>query len=347
MTTRRGVAIGCGGILGFAWTAVALDAIERALGWDLRTAEVLVGTSAGAELVAALGSGRTPADLLSALDGAPGADLVLARHVSVDPGKIPPLPGLGFPGLGLIGAGVRGGSAYTALAGFLPRGRGDASWLREYGSALAPNGWVDHPNTWLVAADAATGKRVAFGANPPFHAGATADDIGANAATVSGGAVVESPVAATDIPVVDLGEAIAASWAIPGWFPPVRIGGHSYVDGGAVSSVSADLLVPLGLDEVVIVAPMTSEGGAPATGLNRVERLLRAQMTRGLDREVALLRAAGTRVIRVEPGPEDLAAMGPNFMDFARRASTLATARRTAPRRVAAAIRVSNQGVNR
>ncbi|APE33672.1 patatin [Nocardia mangyaensis] len=345
MTTRRGVAIGCGGTLGFAWTAVALDAVERALGWDLRTAEVLVGTSAGAELVGALGSGRSPADLLAALDGAPGADPVLARHVSVDPGKIPPLPGIGLPGLGLIGAGVRAVSAYTALAGFLPRGRGDASWLREYGAAIAPNGWVDHPNTWLVAADAATGKRVAFGANPPLHAGATADDIGAKAATAGGGAVVGSPAPGT--PAVDLGEAIAASWAIPGWFPPVRIGGRGYLDGGAVSSVSADLLVSLALDEVVIVAPMTSEGGAPATGLNRVERLLRAQMTRGLDREVALLRAAGTRVIRVEPGQEDLAAMGPNFMDFARRASTLATARRTAPRRVAAAIRVSNEGENR
>ncbi|MFF2087159.1 patatin-like phospholipase family protein [Nocardia sp. NPDC058176] len=356
MTTRRGVAIGCGGILGFAWTAVALDAVERALGWDIRTAEVLIGTSAGAEIVAALGSGRTPADLLAALDGVPDADPVLARHVAVDPGKLPPLPAPALPGLGLIGAGVRAGSAYTALAGLLPRGRGDATWLREYGSALAnPVGWVEHPNTWLVAADAATGERVAFGANSSVRAESAAVDRSASARAVPGGAAVSSGASADVMgqggvgprsAEVALGDAIAASWAIPGWFPPVRIGGRDYVDGGAVSSVSADLLVPLALDEVVVVAPMTSEGGASASGLDRIERLLRAQMTRGLDREVARLRAAGTRVIRVEPGPEDLAVMGPNFMDSARRASTLMTARRTAPGRVAAAIEASNRGDN-
>ncbi|MEV0063034.1 patatin-like phospholipase family protein [Nocardia sp. NPDC050718] len=310
MTTRRGLAIGCGGILGFAWTAVALDAVEQALGWDVRTADVLIGTSAGAEIVAALGAGRTPADLLAALDGAPGADPVLARHVAVDPGMTPPIPGLGLPGLGLIGAGVRGGSVYTALAGLLPKGRGDADWLRAFGRALTPRGgWVDHPATWLVAADPRTGERVAFG----------------------------SPSA----PTVDLGTAIAASWAIPGWFPPVPVRGRPFVDGGAVSSVSADLLAPLDLDEVVVVAPMTTEGGVPATGLSRVERLLRGQMTRGLDREVALLRARGTRVIRVEPGPAELAAMGANFMDSARRPATLAAARRAVPARVADAIRTS------
>lgn len=298
-------------MLGFAWTAAALDAVERALDWDVRTAEVLLGTSAGAEAVAALGSGRTPADLLDAMAGAPDADPVLARHLAVDPGKFPPLPGLGLPGLGLIASGVRAGSAYSALAGLLPRGRGDAGWLRAFGDALTgPNGWVRHPATWLVAADAATGARVVFGA--------------------------------PDTPAVDLGTAIAASWAIPGWFPPVRVGGRAHLDGGAVSSVSADLLADLDLDEVIVVAPMTSAGGAPATGPARLERLLRTRMTRGLDREVALLRAAGVRVIRVEPGPDDLAAMGANFMDVARRPRTLATARRTAPARVAAALRASN-----
>ncbi|MFE9789913.1 patatin-like phospholipase family protein [Nocardia salmonicida] len=323
MTTRRGLAIGCGGLLGFAWTAVALDAVERAMNWDTRTADVLIGTSAGAELVAALGSGRTPADLLAALDAAPDADPILAAHVAVDPGKMPPLPGLGFPGLGLVGAGLRARSPYTALAGLLPRGGGDADWLRSFGHALAdPSGWVRHPATWIVGADAATGTRVAFGAGDTR--------IATPGRSVAAGAQA-----------VDLGDAIAASWAIPGWFPPVRIGGKNYVDGGSVSSVSADLLVPLELDEVVVIAPMTSEGGAPATGLDRVERLLRTQMTRGLDREVAVLRAAGTRVIRVEPGPEELAAMGPNFMDSARRPATIAAARRTMATRVAAALRGS------
>lgn len=296
--TSRALAIGCGGTLGFAWTAAALDAVEQALGWDARTADVLVGTSAGSEIVAALGSGRRPRELLAA---------EIADH----PGHLPPRPALGMPGLGLVRTGLRNRSAYTALAGLLPRGRGDATWLREYGDSLASaDGWTDHPNTWIVAADSATGERVAFG----------------------------SPGA----PAARLGDAIAASWAIPGWFPPVDIAGRSYFDGGSVSSVSADLLLGHDVDEVVILAPMTSEGGAPGRGLSRIERVLRSQMTRGLDREVEQLRAAGIRVIRVEPGPDDLAAMGPNFMDLSRRAATLATARRTAPARVAAAIRAAD-----
>ncbi|MFD3747288.1 patatin-like phospholipase family protein [Nocardia sp. NPDC058633] len=321
MTTRRGLAIGCGGLLGFAWTAVALDAVERAMNWDTRTADVLIGTSAGAELVAALGSGRTPAAVLAALDADPDADPILADHVAVDPGRIPPRPGLSLPALGLVGAGIRTGSPYTAMAGLLPCGRGDATWLRSYGRALAgADEWVNHPATWMVAADAATGQRIALGA--------TEGDEAAPA-------------------TVGLGDAIAASWAIPGWFPPVRIGGKYYVDGGSVSSVSADLLMPLELDEVVVIAPMTSEGGAPATGLNRVERLLRAQMTRGLDREVALLRSAGTRVIRIEPGPAELAAMGPNFMDSARRPATLAAARAVMATRVAEALRADGSAGRR
>ena len=312
---RRGLAIGCGGTLGFAWTAVALRELERALDWDVRTAEVLVGTSAGSELVAILGSGRSPQQILDALDGTVGADEVLAAHLGRHPGHVPPRPGLGFPGRGLLRAGVERRSTYTALAGLLPRGRGDATWLREFGDAVCnDDGWIAHPRTWIVASDAASGERVAFGKD--------------------------------GAPSARLGEAIASSWAIPGWFPPVAIGDRAYVDGGSVSSVSADLLVDAELDEVVIVAPMTTEAGIPGRGLHRVERLLRRQMTRGLDQEVALLRAAGIRVIRVEPGTEDLAAMGPNFMDLSRRPATLSAARTTLPERVADAVRASNRKVS-
>lgn len=297
---RRGLVLGCGGTLGFAWSAVALAEVERALGWDVRTAEVLVGTSAGSELVAALGSGRTPDQLLAALDGTPDADPVLAGHLAVHPGMVPPVPRPALPAPRAVLAGVRRREPLAALAGLSPRGRGDASWLRAFGDALAgPQGWVEHPATWLVAADARTGERVAFG----------------------------SPGA----PPATLGEAIAASWAIPGWFPPVEIGGRRWIDGGAVSTGSADLLAPLGLDEVVVIAPMTTQGGLPARGPDRLERLLRGAMTPVLDREVALLEAQGVRVIRIEPGAAELAAMGPNFMDLRRREATLAAARDALP----------------
>lgn len=278
--TRRGLAIGCGGTLGFAWTAIALQAVERDLGWDPRGAEVLVGTSAGAEMVALLGSGRSVADVVATLDS------------PVVPGLRPPLSRLSWPALGLVGR----HDLMASLAGLLPAGGGDATWLREFGSRLSgPDGWVSHPATWIVAADARTGERVAFG----------------------------SPGA----PRVRLGDAIAASWAVPGWFPPVTLAGRRFLDGGTISSVSADLVAPLGLDELVVVAPMTSREPAPATGLARLERVLRRRMTRGLDREIRTLEAAGTRVVRIEPRREELAAMGFNFMDHRRRRATIEAAR--------------------
>lgn len=303
----RALVIGCGGTLGFAWTAAVLAELERQ-GWDPRTAEVLVGTSAGAELVAFLGAGISG----TAIDDA--SDPRVAAHLQSTsaPGRTPGVPGLSFPGIGLTRAALaRRTDLLAGLSGLLPRGGGDAGWLRALGRSLTnADGWVDHPDTWLVATDARTGERLALGRS--------------------------------DTPRASLGEAIAASWAIPGWFPPVTVGGRSLLDGGTVSPTSADLLLPGiesgRIDEVIVIAPMSSHGGAPARGPARVERLLRHPMTRRLDREVAALRAAGARVSRIEPTPADLAAMGVNFMDGSRLDDVRATARHHAttlvPRRL-------------
>lgn len=297
----RALVVGCGGTLGFAWTAAVLAELERR-DWDPRAADVLVGTSAGAELVALLGAG-IPASAIH-----DGSDPRVAAHLSSPraPGALPGLPRPVWPALGLTRAALGGRVDLLAgLAGLLPRGGKDAGWLMDLGAGLATTdgGWVEHPATWLVAADAGTGERV--------------------------------PLGRADAPRVDLGRAIAASWAIPGWFPPVVVEGRSLVDGGTVSPTSADLLLaPVEdgrIDEVVVVAPMSSAGGAPARGLARAERLLRRPMTRRLDREVAALRAAGARVARIEPTAADLDAMGPNFMDHSRLGRVRAVAARSAP----------------
>lgn len=287
---------------------MTLAAVEDALGWDARDAEVILGTSGGAELAAALGAGISTQTLIAAMTGS-AAPPVLSTHFAHRHRRFPPRPALALPALGLARAGLARRSPYPVIAALLPRGRGDASWLYRYGEALADStGWVSHPQTWLVAADAATGQRAVFGA-PGF-------------------------------PTAHLGEALAASWAIPGWFPPVAIGARRYLDGGAVSSVSADLLASIGLDEVIVIAPMTSKGGAPGRGPARAERVLRRQMTRGLNQEIGVLETSGARVVRVEPGREDLAVMGANFMDADRRHAVIRTATRTAAVQVAAALPV-------
>ena len=57
---------------------------------------------------------------------------------------------------------------------------------------------------------------------------------------------------------VDLVDAIAASCAVPGVWPPVTIGGSRYMDGGARSGSNADLAA--GSDWIVIVTPLPGVG---------------------------------------------------------------------------------------
>ncbi|MEU1514523.1 patatin-like phospholipase family protein [Streptomyces sp. NPDC005811] len=298
-TPSRGLVLGCGGTLGAAWTVAALHSLQRALGWDPRRAEVLVGTSAGAELAALLGAGVGVEELLAAQLAAEDARPELVRHFAGPPRAVPPRPAF-FPGSPELSRRALRRTAPTlaGLSGLLPQGRGDSGWLADLADVLAPGGgWVPHPATWLVATDFDTGRRTVFG-HPDTRPAALRD-------------------------------ALRASWAVPGWFPPVRIAGRRYADGGILSTASADLLVPLGLDEVYVVAPMSSVAPGPRRGLGRAEALLRRVMTRTLDAECAALRAAGTEVVRIEPTPADLEVMGGNFMDPRRRLAVLEAALRT------------------
>lgn len=305
----RGLVLGCGGTLGGAWTIAALHALRRAAGFDPREADVLVGTSAGAEVAALLGAGVGVEELLAAQLGRPDASPELLRHFATPPRALPPRPAAFLGSPGLARRTLRGTApALAGLSGLLPQGRGDARWLAALADSLTPAGqWVPHPATWLVATDFDTGSRTVFG-HPDTRPAALRD-------------------------------ALRASWAVPGWFPPVRVAGRRYADGGILSTASADLLVPSGLDEVYVVAPMSSRAPGPRRGLGRAEALLRRVMTRTLDAECAALRATGTRVVRIEPGPADLEVMGGNFMAPRRRLTVLETALRTTRAHVREALR--------
>lgn len=59
---------------------------------------------------------------------------------------------------------------------------------------------------------------------------------------------------------VDLVDAVAASCAVPGVWPPVPIGGNRYMDGGVRSIANADLAV--GADRVLVLVPAADVAGA-------------------------------------------------------------------------------------
>ena len=58
---------------------------------------------------------------------------------------------------------------------------------------------------------------------------------------------------------VSLVDAVGASCAVPGVWPPVTIGDRRYVDGGVRSAVNADLAA--GAEAVVVLAPVSSAFG--------------------------------------------------------------------------------------
>jgi NTE family protein len=91
-------------------------------------------------------------------------------------------------------------------------------------------------------------------------------------------------------------DAVSASCAVPGIWPPVTIDGRRYMDGGARSSDNADLA--LGYARTVIVSPMGTS--RPMVMGDRLEQ------------QVETLISAGTKTYLVEPDEASKNAIGLN-----------------------------------
>jgi NTE family protein len=103
---------------------------------------------------------------------------------------------------------------------------------------------------------------------------------------------------------VGLVDAVAASSAVPGIWPPVTIGGSRYIDGGICSLTNADLVV--GYQRVLVLAPMVDPELAD---------------------QVAAVEGSG-RVVVVSPDEPSLAAFGADPLDPAVRAPSALAGRR-------------------
>jgi NTE family protein len=154
----------------------------------------------------------------------------------------------------------QGRARHTSLEGLV---RGLLAWagpVRPATARTAGEGWATGGETWVMAVDYDSGRRVAFG-----RAGA---------------------------PPATLPEAVVASCSIPGWYRPTIIGGRRYVDGGVHSPTSLDLLAEVDLDEVYVLAPMASYVvDAPRNAYARLERRFRWLITIGLQREACKVQA--------------------------------------------------------
>jgi NTE family protein len=98
-------------------------------------------------------------------------------------------------------------------------------------------------------------------------------------------------------------DAVGASCAVPGVWPPVTIGDRRFMDGGMRTVANADLA--RGYERVVIVAPVAAGIGFMASP----------------GRQAAALTAAGARVALVRPDRAAVRAIGRNVLDVSRRAA--------------------------
>jgi NTE family protein len=283
---RTGLVLGAGGMVGQAYHAGVLAALEQHVGWDPRTAEVIVGSSAGSITGTALRLGVAASDLVAwATDrplSAEGEAFFATLGGAADDLPVPSLShllrGWRFPSPALLARSARRPWAVrltAAASTVVPAGRFD---LRERTSVLDRFGDTWPERLWICAARRDHGQRVVFG-----REGA---------------------------PPARLADAVAASCAIPGWFAPVRIGQRDYVDGGVHSTTNADVLTHAGLDVVIVVAPMSAAHGSSRSA----DAPMRWAAHRRLEAEVRTLRAQGTRVVRFEPSAATLRRMGLNAM---------------------------------
>ena len=91
--------------------------------------------------------------------------------------------------------------------------------------------------------------------------------------------------------------AVASSCALPGFFAPVTIDGHRYMDGGVRSATNADLA--RGCKTAIVLAPTVG----PSDALAKVS-------VKRLDQELEVVRASGCKVAAIVPDAASLSAFG-------------------------------------
>jgi len=307
---RTALVLGGGGVLGAAWMVGALCALEEARGVKVADMDVIVGTSAGSVIGALLAAGVTPSQLCAHQYGEPITEGPLAGYAwdyeSATGGSRPSMPKLRGPGsLKLLGASLRKGFRLpptAVLSAFLPVGTGSLDRVGHLIEAITPmDEWSPHGDLRVVAMDYDEGRRTVFGTE--------------------------------QAPPASLADAVMASCAIPGWFEPVIIGGRPYVDGGAWSATSVDVLVDESIDEVFVIAPMVSFNTDDPDGLfTRLERQWRRRVTQRCLEEVDVIEAQGAQVHVLGPNEDDLSAMGGNIMETSRRLRVLESSLQTSRR---------------
>ncbi|MCP3853531.1 MAG: patatin-like phospholipase family protein [Actinomycetia bacterium] len=278
-----GLVLGAGGLVGIAYHAGVLAALEDVTGIVPNDAELIVGTSAGSVVGAHLRMGRSTDELYDLARAHPDVQAVERGDDMFQRAWRTPV--------GLVRRGI--GSAFVVgrslvrfpmpripaeLRSMFPGGfyavDGDDPMLAE----RLPARWPEEA-LWLNAVDIRTGRRVVMGR-------------------------------AAD-PQETLQQAVLASCAVPGWYQPVRVGGRTLVDGGVHSTTNLDLAAKAGCRFIIGSVPM---GFDPSANHKPVRLIGRRFPNRSVEAEIVAARGQGAQVLLFRPTATELPIHGPNGM---------------------------------
>ena len=307
---RVGLVLGAGGVAGGAFHAGVLAALAESTGWDPRSAEVIVGTSAGSIVAMSLRAGLSAADGLARAQGRSMSSEGAALLRKVGPIRRQPLKPANYARrpTQLVGALARAAARpftaapWTLLTGLLPEGSVSTEFISSAVAGMWTAEWSDEP-LWICTVRQSDGRRIVFG---------------------------------RDGRVGPLPDVVAASCAIPAFFAPVVVDGEAYVDGGLHSPTNADVLADrsLGLDLVIVSSPMSASGSRLKIARGQPVRRWSSAL---LDAEVLRLRRRGIPTLAFQPTETDVTMMGTNAMDPTRRSAIAGQARASTLRRLARA----------
>lgn len=285
---RTAIVLGGGGLTGQAYEAGVLAALQEATGFDARSADLIVGTSAGSQVGAGLRFGLAAPDLKAHIAGEPlsreGQEIFDSIGPVPDLPQPFPRPRFQIPSPRVIGGSVLRPwrSRHRLIASLLPLGSFDLEPYEEVFRRFTGTDWCDR-DLWIVGARLPICERVVFGRDEGLEC---------------------------DVP-----RAVSASCSIPGIMAPIKIGDHLYIDGGIHSPTNADLVAGQDYDEVIVVSPMSASTQSITRGrVNPMRMYCRAM----LGKEVRKVRRTGGRVRVFQPGSAAQQVMGVNALDEAR-----------------------------
>ncbi len=309
MKSKVALALAGGGPVGGIYEVGAMAALAEALdGFDFRQFDVYVGVSSGAFIAAAVANGMGPAQLARMLveddtDEVFDPNLLLRPAFGEYFRRTLSFPVLLWTSLRqylsdpwhLRLVEVLQGLSHAIPAGVFNSAGIDQLLRRLFSTGGRTNDFRQlKKRLFIVATDLDTGESVAFGS--PGH---------------------------DDVPI---SVAVQASTALPGLFPPVRIGDRYFVDGALIKTLHASVALHEGADLVICVNPLVPfdsrlaarrqgsdkasrasrhlvDGGLPVVLSQTFRAIIHSRMRTGMDRY--RLEFEGRDVVLFEPTRDD------------------------------------------